>query len=448
MFYRWFTQAEIGIEPTIQLNETRTVLEACDGHVSQLIQARETQRTHLHPTPPSLRASWTPRLQARESRHLIVAFEHGTELLSRDHASKLRSGTCDNLCSGNEGPHPHRLALEAQLHREWLATRTPEQLSGQPDWVIQKYFGDDPQRPDRSITKTVVGIPFPCTSEYRVSQMREAAEKVVGLHHETARGPQTKVIYMGWNKAAVGKAAKGHAAKEKKEIEAAERKRETDRAKLHADYRRKSREAPSPVGSYIVDCEEIKDQWPEDADGLTLDIHETATPGVFEAGFYFGALEGAMIICADEGVLERYCAELEREEDDDSQEEGLIDGNSDDSGVEGDGSPKLGVKRKVPVSQSGRSTKKSKQSPSRLYFLKLLGCETGEGEIFNEPDDGSIKFRDGNFDSFEGQANMTFIGDGIAFTGRKVSDLPGSSGGVWDEYSWRHHENARIGRWH
>lgn len=278
--------------------------------------------------------------------------------------------------------------------------------------------------------------------------MREAAEKVVGLHHETARGPQTKVMYMGWNKAAVGKAAKGHAAKEKKEIEAAERKRETDRAKLHADYRRQSRKTPSPVGSYIVDCEEIKDQWPEDADGLTLDIHETATPGVFEAGFYFGALEGAMIICADEEVLERYCAELEREEEDDSEEEGLIDDNSDESGVEGNGSSKLRVKRKLSVSQSGRSSKISKQSPSRLYFLKLRGCETGEGEIFYEPDDGSIKFKDGNFDSFEGEANMTFIGDSIAFTGRKVSNKPGSGGGVWDEYSWRHHENARISRWH
>ncbi|RAH44611.1 uncharacterized protein BO95DRAFT_454127 [Aspergillus brunneoviolaceus CBS 621.78] len=310
------------------------------------------------------------------------------------------AGQCDTV-------PPHRLALEAQLHREWLATRTPEQLSGQPHWVIQKYFGNDPERPDRSITKTVVGISFPCTSEYRASQMREAAEKVVGLHLETARGPQTKVIFKGWNKAAVGKAAKGHAAKEKKEIEAAERKRETDRAKLHADYRRPTRKAQSPVGSFIVDCEKIKDQWPKDADGLTLDIHETATPGVFGAGFYFGTLEGAMIICADE-------------------EEGLIDDNSDDSGVEADGSPNVGVKRKMP----------------------LRGCETGEGEIFHEPDDGSIKFKDGKFDSFKGQANMMFIGDGIAITGRKVSDTPGSGGGFWDEYSWRHHENARIGRWH
>ncbi|PYH76638.1 hypothetical protein BO82DRAFT_358962 [Aspergillus uvarum CBS 121591] len=375
--------------------------------------------------------------------HYDVAFDqskftgNGTLLLKQ----ALQAGQCDTV-------PPHRLALEAQLHREWLATCTPEQLSGQPDWVIQKYFGNDPQRPDRSITKTVVGIPFEPTSEYRVSQMREAAEKVVGLHHETARGPQTKVIFMGWNKAAVGKAAKGHAAKEKKEIEAAERKRETERAKLHAGYRCQTRKAPSPVGSYIIDCEEIKDQWPKDADGLTLDIHETDTPGVFEAGFYFGVLEGAMIICANEEVLKRYRSELEREEEGDSEEKGLTDNNWDESGVEGDGSPDLGVKRKMPVSRGGRSSKKSKQSPSRIYHLKLRGRETGEGESFCEPDDGRIKFKDDKFDMFKGEANMTFIGDGIAFTGRKVSDTPGSGGGVWDEYSWRHHENARVGRWH
>lgn len=148
-----------------------------DGFTSAYSRFCTTQGRIERVDGATLRSMFLPKLsrsgqQAMRGRpdfvrgqlhHYDVAFDkakftgNGTLLIKQ----ALQAGQCDTV-------PPHRLALEAQLHREWLATRTPEQLSGQPDWVIQKYFGNDPQRPDRSITKTVVKIPFPCTSEYRV----------------------------------------------------------------------------------------------------------------------------------------------------------------------------------------------------------------------------------------------------------------------------------------
>ncbi|KAH8434173.1 uncharacterized protein LDX57_011811 [Aspergillus melleus] len=363
---------------------------------------------------------------------------NGTQLIKK----VLQAGGCHTVPS-------HIRDLEMQMHRDWLNALTEEEISHYPLWIVEKHFGSE-TRPDRTITTEVVGISFPRSSEYRVSQVQEAAGKVTGLHHEMAKGSVKKTVYLGWNKAAVQKAAKGHAAKEKKdaakekkELQAAEREREKERAKLHADYCRPAKKGASPVGSYIVDCKEIEQQWDLTED-MGLEIHATDEPGVFKAEFDFGVLEGVMIIGVDKVALERHCAQ----EDESSEYGDEWDEESSEEDVEQDAKSKAGSKRKTTAPNRGHGSKKSKNTPARKYFLKMRGRETGEGEIMDISDKGTISFKDGKFTSFVGEADMSVVGRGVTFTARKVSDTPNSDGREWADYSDRQYERERVGRWH
>lgn len=106
----------------------------------------------------------------------------------------------------------HILTLEEQLHQEWIAASDIEVLSSNPEWVIKKFFiragGPDLYQ---TRTSTVVEVSFPRYSEYRPGRLREAADQVAGLHHDTGVGPETQTIFLGWDKSAVREAAKEHA---------------------------------------------------------------------------------------------------------------------------------------------------------------------------------------------------------------------------------------------
>jgi hypothetical protein len=370
----------------------------------------------------------------------------------------LQAGKCDKVPD-------HITELREQMHAEWLNELTPEQLSNSPEWVMERYFLSSGQ-PDRTKTTTVVGIPMDRYSSYRAGQ---AASKVAGLHQETGLGPKTQTIFMGWDSVAVSKAAKGHAAKEAKELQAAEDERENERAEIHTDYlntlkRKKGSKGPktySPVGSYIVNCKEIEGQWPDQADDLSLDIRQTKEPGVFEASFDFGVLEGAMIISAENNALEQYCSLLDREvesdldedwnekEDEDEEEDEDEDENDDD--VENDRKPSTGSKRKAEAPPGrGRLPKKSNAGAAqpRTYLLRLKCRETGEGEIQYTAEKGTIKFKDENLAGFIGTANLPCVGQGVRFTARKISDTPACPGNSWADYSKRAHDYARVRRWH
>lgn len=188
------------------------------------------------------------------------------------------------------------------MHAELLDGLTPEQLSNYPEWVMERYFLSSGQ-PDRTKTTIVVGMPLELRSQYRASQLREAASKISGLHHATGFGPNTQTIFMGWNAQAVNKEANGHCAKETKQTQAAEELRQNALTERHSNYLKtlnkwKNKEC-SPSGRYIISCEEIEEQWPDQANDLSLDIYATSRPDVFEASFDFGVLERAMVISAD-----------------------------------------------------------------------------------------------------------------------------------------------------
>ncbi|KAL4784615.1 hypothetical protein BJX76DRAFT_367481 [Aspergillus varians] len=330
-----------------------------------------------------------------------------------------------------------------QMHREWVDTLTPEYLAGYPDWAMDAYFlqaGD--RQPDRTRTTTVVELPFPLSSQYRVGQMQEAAGKVVGLYHEMGRGPKTQTIFMGWNEAAVKAAARGHAAKEKKKLQAEEREREDERAEMHKEYlqaskKKRGRNAkPSPVGSYIVDCEDIESNWPDLAQDLSLDVHDTDEPGVFKACFDFGVLEGVIILGTGHAVLRQYCSRADRKGGGYSFG-GCYDEEEDGRNEEEDERPKVGSKRKAPAPQrvSGRPKNvKAGDSPSHTYRVKLR-CRETEGPIHSQASDGTIKFKDSSLSSFVGEASLPCVGNAVSFTAQKVSDVPSSQQSEWADYS-------------
>ncbi|KAJ6028859.1 hypothetical protein N7540_004435 [Penicillium herquei] len=379
-------------------------------------------------------------------QHYGVKFEEsqfsgrGTKLMKQ----VLQDGGCDTV-------PPHILKLEEELYREWLNTQTLESLDTNPDWVLDKYFGSDRQNPDRRITTTILKVPFPLHSGYRVSLMTEAVKKVNGLIHELARGIRTQAFYMGWDKTAVEEAAKSHLSDERKEADAAEKKRKAEekkrkmeRTRLHTSYLLKDgKTQASPVGSYIVDCDEIEDQWPDQAQDMTIDIHPTDEPGIFKAEFDFGILDGVIIFGADEATVAQYCSRLDGDDDDSEDED-----DSDLDDLKGRRKSKTGSKRNAPPSKRVKGPKKPKTGVVLKYELSLRCEETGEGEIYSDPEDGTIKFKDGKFASFTGEVGMPCVGGAVPFTARKVSDSPDSHGKEWVDYSDRRYESARMRRWH
>ncbi|KAL2862635.1 uncharacterized protein BJX67DRAFT_292923 [Aspergillus lucknowensis] len=391
-------------------------------------------------------------------KHYGVAFNEDEYEFSRKKTMLLKkaleAGKCDAVPA-------HILQLEEEMHREWLDTQDIEDLLFKPDLVMDKYFfrgvGKD-RVPDRSRTRGAVGIPLPLGSEYRYGLMRDAAAKVPGLYQETARGPKTQTIYMGWDEEAVNMAVKRHSAMENKEIaaqkkerRAQERKRNSERAKLHKNYlqtlKKTTRQGkPSPVGSYIVDCEEIEKQWPDQADDLTLDIGETGMPDVFLATFDFGVLEGVMVIGPDQAKMDEYCSQADPDGYK-SSSDGVGSGEDDEEEERRGG----GSKRKAPAPPGGRGRPKKAKAgtkPSLVYQLMTRCRETGEGEIFSEAEPGTIRFKNGNLAEFSAEASLPWVGDAVPFTARKVSDTPSSGPEGWADYSEERPEYARVSRWH
>jgi hypothetical protein len=373
---------------------------------------------------------------------------NGTLLLKK----ALQAGKCDQVPK-------HILELQERLHAEFLDRCSLAELSYHPDWTMEKYFLTS-GRPDHTKTTTVVGIPLPLHSRYRLQNLINTASKVPELHHQKADGPQTLMIFMGWDAEAVDEAAKGHPAKDAKDMEEKARERERareklqeDRDKMHVEYLKrltrqkcetKARINASPVGSYVVDCAAFDDYFADErAYDLSLDIHETDTPGILQIDFDFVALEGVMMICGDEEALGEYCSE--RAEWSDSQEEAEDDTESSESEEE---VSRRGSKRKPSESNISTRTKKRKGGgiPSREYFLKMR-CRELEGQIYWEPEDGSIEFDDINLVSFEGVTDFPCFGSNVSFYARKISDKPCPSRAEWADYSERQYESERVGRW-
>ncbi|OJJ03245.1 hypothetical protein ASPVEDRAFT_72968 [Aspergillus versicolor CBS 583.65] len=357
----------------------------------------------------SLRRMFLPKItpegneQLRDCRNFVrdqlqhygVSFDesqfsgNGMMLLKRC----LEAGKCDTV-------PVHILSLQEQMHREWIETQDREYIADYVDW---------------------------CISNWTDARSRE---KVSGLHQETARGCIIQTVFMGWDSAAVKKAASGHAAKGKKEFEAPKKKLKEEEDKLAAEKTEKHNEYlkslkkkktnPSPIG----------------ADELNLDIHATDEPGNFQACFDFGVIEGVMLIGTDIAALKQYGAQADREAEGDSEEE---DG----------GTPQIGTKRKAlsPNKDRGRP-KKAQAGTPQTYQLRSRHREQGEGVIDPDPAAGIIKFKDKHLAEFVGRADLSDVGSGVSFTARKITDEPCPRRREWADYSEEQYERELVGRWH
>lgn len=105
--------------------------------------------------------SYGDRFVRGQLKHYGVQFDKseitgaGTLLMKK----VLQAGKCDKVPD-------HITALRKQMHSEWLNKLTPERLSSNPEWVMDRYFLSSGQ-PDRTKTATVVGIPLDRHSSYR-----------------------------------------------------------------------------------------------------------------------------------------------------------------------------------------------------------------------------------------------------------------------------------------
>lgn len=383
---------------------------------------------------------------------------NGTVLLKK----MLQAGRCDKVPA-------HIEALRAEMHAEWLEQQSEEDLSGSPSLIMEKYFVDSSGKPDPAKTTKVIGIPYPWSSDYRTGQLRETADRISGLHHATGRG-STQTIYLGWDRDAVEQAAKNHAGREAKESQAKADSREAERTARHDKYLADAKKpkfgprGPSPIGRYMIDCEEIEGNWPDLAGDMTLAIGITTKPGIYQASFDFGVITGFILLSANEDDLDDFCAEQEKHRDyygtdssgdDDEEEDDEDDDDNEADEIEDEEEAAItvpGSKRKAVAAARtttrGRPAKKAKAAGNpKKFFLRLKHRDTGTGEIHSTAEKGTINFGPPNLSSFTGQADMAGIGQGVVFTARKVSAMPPKLSDSWENYSQAAYERARVRRW-
>jgi hypothetical protein len=172
----------------------------------------------------------------------------------------------------------------------------------------------------------------------------------------------------------VKNAAKNHGAKEAQANQAKADAREEERASKHKRYLANAEKhkhgpsAPSPVGQYIIDCEEIESNWPELAEDMTLAIHATPTPGIYQASFDFGVIEGIMMMSYDESILDRFCAQQEHDDDPDSEDDDEEDGRDEHA----DKKTAVGSKRKARASKAKTTVGRPRGRPPKSIPFHLL----------------------------------------------------------------------------
>ncbi|VUC28696.1 unnamed protein product [Clonostachys rosea] len=366
---------------------------------------------------------------------------NGAELMKQ----VIQEGLCDRVPD-------HLVALEEEMHNEWLHSLTPEQVGRSPNLTMQKYFLTA-GRPDKTKTTALVTIFYKPSCSTRSKRMMEAAGKVEGLF--CARGTAGRIaepIVMGWDKDEVEQTAANHVEDEARRVQERKEERQWEHDELHANYLdfvngTGGIEPSSPVGRYIVECAEIDNQWKDlSPPNMTLDIHETYEDGLFQVDFNFGVLKGVMLLCMDQRRLNDCIVGVENYGKSETE---LEDENENDKGWEVTGeetAERLGTssnKRKYHPSPDDSGQKRARMSgPQPIkYFLKLRCRKAGEeGELSSLPEEGFIEFEDLKMVAFSGKLDLPYVGGQIPFSGRKVSDEPISGPTSWLEYSEKSHD--------
>jgi hypothetical protein len=167
---------------------------------------------------------------------------------------------------------------------EWLSTLTLAELSEVPRFVMKNCFLSFGQ-PNLAKPTTVICIPRPRGYDFNPKQMVETVGNVAGLHYKKALGSKAQTIYMSWDAAAVEKSAEKYAAREEMELQDGNNDRYAKRNKMLMDYLNtlqsknqvddsKAHNSPaSPLGSYILNSEDLEKCYGYQGISFTLDIN-------------------------------------------------------------------------------------------------------------------------------------------------------------------------------
>ncbi|KAJ5975899.1 hypothetical protein N7481_009606 [Penicillium waksmanii] len=287
---------------------------------------------------------------------------------------------------------------------------------------------------------------------------------------------------MGWNAVSVQEGVESHITEEKTEMHLEEPKRifvEEMKRRAEEEKRRRHRQREQiyadnldilmretgnnissismptrlPIDSYDVYCEKLEGQWKKH--DFTIDIEKTATPGLLEAAFDFGVVEGIMIICGSQSRLKECRDRAYRgknpyqypfpEVNDDlsnafssSSSGSSSNPSGGDSGVSNGKHHQPGSKRKSEDERPTTEIKGAKKGQGLPYkYPLMLRCrEMYQQEILYNPEMGKTMFKDGNFDCFTGIVNLPDdFGRNVVFYALKVSHEPQSFNKQWSDYS-------------
>lgn len=229
---------------------------------------------------------------------------------------------------------------------------------------------------------------------------------------------------------------------------------ERERAAKHAGYlSNRSNHPPSIVGAYVVDCEQLEKGW-DNTDYLRLSIMTTPLPGIYQAAFNFGILEGIMMLSADEHALS-FFSEKEIEEiagDDDRLRPELATGPEQEPSQteeENTHEDSAGRKRKA-VDDTSRPAKVMKTEDGftpLVLHLCMRSRDTGSGQINPNPELGVITFNEQQTE-FKGTVDIDPVGRDVSLRARKISDTAEKPKARWEDYGHAAYEYARIARWH
>jgi len=228
-----------------------------------------------------------------------------------------------------------------------------------------------------------------------------------------------------------------------------------------------------------VNCkykQDIPDVQLDEVRTFSLFIGPTPTEGVFKGNFYFGDVEGTMVLGRDDGLIDMLSKRDDGGIDSGSDDEEYGDGDLEIESDDDDSSALAGSKRKGKDVERGKPAKKpmttkralghSGGSESLRFFVRLKDRTPSIGHITCGPHKGVIEFDGGSgsgsggnkvkgkrkgegdksggnpFSSLTGKVDLEGIGIDVPFTARKVSDLPGRLSDMrWEEFTEQAYES-------
>lgn len=147
------------------------------------------------------------------------------------------------------------LQMRNEMAEEWYAGLPIKDLAPEyPSRFVKQYFVDNSGAPDRTKTTTVLEIEgVGRNSQYRQGKIEQVLNSVPGLHYTSSDSS----MFVGWNVEAVNLGPSIQAEK----IAAEEKAKSDERIALHEKFVKEMSTKRSPVGVYLIDCEELENGW-------------------------------------------------------------------------------------------------------------------------------------------------------------------------------------------